>query len=578
MDFVTLGPEAVKAIQHLLDRQVEESDISMSDCASRTDENALMTEADEDGISYECPCTESSHNKDDFFELLCNCLRCKECLITEIAIGLERNSWPPQCQECRIDIPFNLVRAQLPTHMVRSWAEVRQEYDDPQPVYCATPDCSLYLPKSAYTQDNKWANCSKCNLKTCTTCNSLRSWHSDAGKCPDVIEPESLAEMRKQGYKPCPWCKQMIERDSGCDHMHCDRCGKNFCYNCGRKKGRSELPCNCSGEHAWVDDDMRDMDPEAQQDILDRIQNGMNLPAGFNNLHDLELLPQGQFRGLGRRVGEDGDEPADIDQGDDDVRDQAHEEQQPPAGFNHFDAMNEMQRNQFDRFAGVRFHGQGRRLGEQEGINDDEIPNDVAGDNADWGRLPAYQQPQPRHVNYHNFRGQGRRLDNPADDMSSDEEDNDGEDDTTSQMDEMDDEWPHDNQSYTDFGYYGQGRRLDEATNEPSIAEIDDTADHQNSLHTRMDTGAPRLRRVNIVRLGQQATIFGNNENIPHAYHFRGLGRTLADATADQNGNMNPDPAVVPPRARHPRQRGRGHHRGNFGRHYFRGQGQRLGD
>ena len=34
--------------------------------------------------------------------------------------------------------------------------------------------------------------------------------------------------------KICPSCHLLIERNKGCDHMTCSRCGCNFCYICGK--------------------------------------------------------------------------------------------------------------------------------------------------------------------------------------------------------------------------------------------------------------------------------------------------------------------------------------------------------
>lgn len=42
--------------------------------------------------------------------------------------------------------------------------------------------------------------------------------------------------VKMDNYRNCPHCKIMIERESGCNRMHCDKsvggCGKNFCWRC----------------------------------------------------------------------------------------------------------------------------------------------------------------------------------------------------------------------------------------------------------------------------------------------------------------------------------------------------------
>ena len=46
----------------------------------------------------------------------------------------------------------------------------------------------------------------------------------------------SWAKQMSQGQvnaQKCPKCKILIQKSSGCDHMHCPRCKNDFCYRCG---------------------------------------------------------------------------------------------------------------------------------------------------------------------------------------------------------------------------------------------------------------------------------------------------------------------------------------------------------
>ncbi|KAK5081204.1 hypothetical protein LTR05_007998 [Lithohypha guttulata] len=539
LDFVTLSTADIDLVGKLLDRCRE----THNDDTAGT--NSEDTEADsmsyneslpEQNLSvvYECPCTESSTVRDDFVVLV---------------------------------------------------------------LYCATPDCKQYLNKSTYSTDNKWAACSTCNSKTCTTCNSLKSWHTDQGKCADSIEPESREEMRRRGFKPCPWCKQMIERDYGCDHMHCDQCGKNFCYNCGRKKGRSELPCNCRGEHEWVDEAMEEMNPEAQQDILDRIQNGMNLPQRFHDLRDIELLPEGRFRGMGRRVGEEGDEPAPAENIMDDphVGSESEPEPEPAAragprrqivrqGFNHWQAMQDFGENE-RFFYGGNFMGAGLRLGEEneerlEG-QDAMVPEpdiaEWAAPDADWGREVSVQ------MDHYNFYGRGRRLDDAEEDLQMVDNDNveeeDGQHDTDmngwSNADEEDDgyNWTP---GYAFGVRYGGGRPLGDG---PVIDRTHDDADASNSMDVSPDV-LPHVRQQPL-----QDRSYGQTAR--PLYLFSGQGRTLGEIAAEVDVDNDAGPSAAPEvpspqdngfnhfRAREYGANGRG---AQFGYRHFRGGGQRLGD
>ncbi|KAK5096181.1 hypothetical protein LTS08_007787 [Lithohypha guttulata] len=582
LDFVTLSTVDIDLVGKLLDRCRE----THNDDTAGT--NSEDTEADsmsyngplsQENLSvvYECPCTESSTVRDDFFVL--------------VYVGLEKKAWPPKCQECKINIDLNHVRPYIPMVLVQTWLRVREEYDDPFPVYCATPDCMQYLNKSTYSTDNKWAACSTCNSKTCTICNSLKSWHTDQGKCPDSIEPESREEMRRRGFKPCPWCKQMIERDYGCDHIHCDQCGKNFCYSCGRKKGRSELPCNCRGEHEWVDEAMEEMNPEAQQDILDRIQNGMNLPQRFHDLRDIELLPEGRFRGMGYRVGEEGDEPAPAEN----IMDDPREEPEPAAragprrqivqqGFNHWQAMQDFGENE-RFFYGGNFMGAGLRLGGEneerlEG-QDAMVPEpDIAewdAPDVDWGQEVSVQ------MDHYNFYGRGRRLDDAEEDLqmvdNNNVEEEEGQHDTDtngwSNADEEDDgyNWTP---GYAFGVRYGGGRPLGDA---PVIDRTHDDANASNNMDVSPDV-LPHVRQQPLPNRD-----YGQSGRPIYLFPGQGrtLGKTVAEVDVDNDAGPSAAPEVPPPqdngfnhfRAREYGANGRG---GQFEYRHFRGGGQRLGD
>eukprot|EP00121_Abeoforma_whisleri_P007374 Awhi_evm1s6730 len=53
-------------------------------------------------------------------------------------------------------------------------------------------------------------------------------------------DEEAMSEFcRRKRLKQCPSCKNLVERNGGCNHMTC-RCGTNFCYCCGHKFNTKE--------------------------------------------------------------------------------------------------------------------------------------------------------------------------------------------------------------------------------------------------------------------------------------------------------------------------------------------------
>ena len=79
--------------------------------------------------------------------------------------------------------------------------------------------------------------CAQCEYLWCFPCAS--PWH-EGMTCRQYLKGDRLlqdwAKQVSQGQvnaQKCPKCKILIQKSSGCDHMHCPRCKTDFCYRCG---------------------------------------------------------------------------------------------------------------------------------------------------------------------------------------------------------------------------------------------------------------------------------------------------------------------------------------------------------
>jgi len=61
----------------------------------------------------------------------------------------------------------------------------------------------------------------------------------------------------QQGWKRCGKCGHMVERSSGCNHMHCAGCGHHFCYRCGGDFDRARYQCLNEGCGIFQEEDGR---------------------------------------------------------------------------------------------------------------------------------------------------------------------------------------------------------------------------------------------------------------------------------------------------------------------------------
>eukprot|EP01060_Flectonema_neradi_P001295 TRINITY_DN1075_c2_g1_i2.p1 TRINITY_DN1075_c2_g1~~TRINITY_DN1075_c2_g1_i2.p1 ORF type:complete len:500 (+),score=58.52 TRINITY_DN1075_c2_g1_i2:35-1534(+) len=87
------------------------------------------------------------------------------------------------------------------------------------------------------------------------TCEMLKMW---LRKEKDESE---TANWITANTKPCPGCKANIEKNAGCNHITCKRCGYDFCWVCEQKwsqHGMNWYNCNFYDENANSDQDKRD--------------------------------------------------------------------------------------------------------------------------------------------------------------------------------------------------------------------------------------------------------------------------------------------------------------------------------
>ena len=104
---------------------------------------------------------------------------------------------------------------------------------------CPGVDCDKYIKVHEPNRDAfmKDVRCASCRTDFCFNC--LGEAHRPVISC-DIVKQWELKNATDRANmdwiishtKPCPSCKRPIEKNQGCMHMTCTRCGHHFCWLC----------------------------------------------------------------------------------------------------------------------------------------------------------------------------------------------------------------------------------------------------------------------------------------------------------------------------------------------------------
>jgi len=104
----------------------------------------------------------------------------------------------------------------------------------PELQLCPGQNCTSII--CAKERISKRVTCNECNTSFCfqcrmnyhapTKCDIIKKWWT---KCADDSE---TANYISANTKDCPKCLVVIEKNGGCNHVHCVRCNYDFCWMC----------------------------------------------------------------------------------------------------------------------------------------------------------------------------------------------------------------------------------------------------------------------------------------------------------------------------------------------------------
>jgi E3 ubiquitin-protein ligase RNF144 len=181
----------------------------------------------------ECIVCGDEHHRD---ELLRPCEHgyCEGCLQDGFKRALSSKTVLKCCKPLDIEYCTGLT-----SKFILEYQEMILELTTLNPLYCSLRKCGTFLPPSAITGDV--GTCTKCKTETCKHCTKR---HHPGKFCKEDKETNAVKELAKsKGWKTCPGCNHLIERQSGCLHMVCSRCQTAFCYRCEKRWKDCESTC-----------------------------------------------------------------------------------------------------------------------------------------------------------------------------------------------------------------------------------------------------------------------------------------------------------------------------------------------
>ncbi|KAL8926217.1 MAG: hypothetical protein Q9208_003120 [Pyrenodesmia sp. 3 TL-2023] len=159
-------------------------------------------------------CGDDSASTEKMFMICCRREYCQECItgMFQVAVTTEL-LFPPKC--CLLSVlSVQQVRHLLPQDVLDRYYERKKEWASPARIYCHKPTCSQFIGNRD-VQD-KSVDCPSCGCSTCVACTAA----AHDGEC---LEDPTIASLKKlaakTGYKPCPRCNRLVERNGGCSSI-----------------------------------------------------------------------------------------------------------------------------------------------------------------------------------------------------------------------------------------------------------------------------------------------------------------------------------------------------------------------
>ncbi len=135
-------------------------------------------------------------------------------------------------QELLTPQQFNSYRRQKNSYIVDT---------TPGLISCPNDECFALISRRV-----KPLTCLECQTQCCSKC-SLKTHPGRRCAISGDTNLRLWAAGSLSGVKNCPKCKARTEKNNGCNHMTCQRCGEQWCWICAQKYTHDHYSWNVRG-------------------------------------------------------------------------------------------------------------------------------------------------------------------------------------------------------------------------------------------------------------------------------------------------------------------------------------------
>jgi len=191
------------------------------------------------------------------YELPCSHAQCISCMTRLLRVALNDSSLLP-LMYCGLPIDIHVAKALLSGEACQKLFSRQAEIEAKNKMYC--PQCASFINLDYVdNSESSVLNCG-CGVVLCTLCRSLQHQGvscQDNNSRSDLSQDTLVLSLAKENkWQQCPGCSIVIELVSGCNHITCNNCRTDFCYQCASLWDTENTRCSSGQCELWEEENL----------------------------------------------------------------------------------------------------------------------------------------------------------------------------------------------------------------------------------------------------------------------------------------------------------------------------------